>query len=1540
MEGFRLSPQQKRLWRQHTGQNWPYRAQALILIEGDLHAERLSAAIQEVVTKHEILRTTFHRLPGLTLPVQVITDHGLPSVQDYDFTGLDAREQHARVEALIEATRSRPFDFERGPLWHLSLIKLSSDAHLLLVVLPALCADTIGLYNLMRELGSAYAAGGRCPDSAQDVLQYADIAEWQNELLEGEEGEAGRAFWRGQKIAPWFSVKLPGEKLLSEPTDFEPQAVHWTVPSDLRSQLEALAIAHQTSISVVLLAGWLVLIGRLTGQSDLVIGLGGDGRKYDELRTALGLLAKYLPFPCRLDADASFRDIVIRVQDAAHALYEWEEFFSWEYLEPFVENHDRPAFFPICYDFTEQPAPLSAANVSFSLLQHTVYIDRFKVRLACVQQGDALNVTFDYNAHDYRAEAIQRLAEQFQTLLADAVRRPDAAFRELEMLSETQRQQVLVEFNQTRADVPADRCIHHLIEEQAARTPTAVAVKGNGQTLTYAELNAQAGLLARHLRSLGVGPGVLVGICLERSLETIVGILGILKANGAYVPLDPTYPQERLSFMLRDTQAPVLLTQQRLLEGLPEHHAQVVCLDQWMANESRGRGINESTDSWAPVPLDRFDRDVTVDSPAYVIYTSGSTGRPKGVLVTHRNLVHSTLARLTYYRQPVRGFLLLSSYAFDSSVAGIFWTLCQGGALVLPQSGLERDPSRLAALIAEHRISHLLSLPSLYSLLLAQSQPEQLASLQTVIVAGEACPEALTESHHRILPGAELFNEYGPTEGTVWSSVYQIRSPIVGGPVPIGRPIANTQIYLLDERLRPLPIGVAGELYIGGLGVAQGYLNRPELTAERFIPHPFSSEPGARLYKTGDWGRYRSDGTIEFLGRLDDQVKIRGYRIELGEVEAVLTQHPAVREAVVVAREDEPDQKRLVAYVVANVEPPTTSELRRFLKEKLPEYMVPATFVMLEALPRLPNGKVDRRALPMSDQARATLDTAFVAPRTPIEKILAEIWSEVLGITPIGVYDNFFDLGGDSILSLRIVAKANQVGLSMVPMQIFQHQTIAALAGVVGATRTIKAEQGEIVGHVPLTPIQRWFFEQDPIDPQHANMAMLLEVRQPLNWAWLEQALRHLLRHHDGLRLRFVRDASGWQQFIAASDESAPFTRVDLSEQSQAEQQEVMAAAAAALHASLDLSQGPLLRLALFDLGKQQPSRLLIVIHHLAVDAVSWQIFLEDLQTAYQQLSRGEPIKLPPKTTSFKYWAERLAEYAQVEALEQAKSYWLTMPWSRVTPLPVDYPAADDANTVASARTLSVWLDVEETRMLLQQVPKVYRTQINDVLLTALVQAFCRWTGASSLLIDLEGHGREDLFTEVDISRTVGWFTSLFPVLLEMDCTSDPGQALTSIKEQLRRIPDRGLSYGLLRYLSRDADVIQKLQTLPRPQVNFNYLGQFDQILPDSPLFGLARESSGPDRSPRGRRTHLLEVVGFVLDGRLQMDWTYSEKIHRQATVEQLAQEFVQALRSLIAHCQSPEAGGYTPSDFPEADLTPEELEDLLAVINEPVQES
>jgi non-ribosomal peptide synthase protein (TIGR01720 family) len=807
--------------------------------------------------------------------------------------------------------------------------------------------------------------------------------------------------------------------------------------------------------------------------------------------------------------------------------------------------------------------------------------------------------------------------------------------------------------------------------------------------------------------------------------------------------------------------------------------------------------------------------------------------------------------------------------------------------------------------------------------------------VRLVIVGGERIsPQTLRQWQTF---STSLVHAYGLTETTVTSTVYRLASHtelLESKELPIGKPIANTQIYLLDSHLQPVPVGVTGEIYIGGDKIARGYLNRPDLTAARFIANPFSEVAGSRLYRTGDMARYLPDGNLEFLGRLDRQVKLRGFRIELGEIETRLEEHPQVKQAVVQVKQDSLNRQRLVAYLVCDRISPTSNELRSYLKAKLPDYTIPSIFVLLDALPLTPNGKIDREAL-LAKEVTTTEREEVVTARNSVEETLVKIWTDVLPVNNVGVYDNFFELGGDSIVSLQVIAKAKDAGLQLTPKQIFAYQTIAELATVATKTATLKAEQGLVTGTLPLNPIQHHFFEQKFAEPHHWNQSAMLEVRDcdPLQSA---RALQYLWEYHDVLRSRFVETESGWHSIIEGLQQNLPFSVINLSELHPKKQKKTIEAIASKLQASLSLTEGQLMRVVCFDLGEKQPSRLLMIVHHLIIDGVSWRILLEDLETIYRQLTQQQTIQLPAKTTSYKQWAEELQKYAQSIGGKKELTYWLERlecTKNYLHTLPKDFRKGD--NTIASAATISVTLSEKETHSLLQEIPSTYQTQINDVLLTALVQAFGQWTGNDFILIELEGHGREDIFKNIDLSRTVGWFTSFFPVILNLRKNGQPGEALKTLKEQLRSIPDRGFNYGLLYYLNNDPSIRKKLQQFPQVEVRFNYLGRFDRVISDS-IFQPAKESTGLNQSPKGHRDCLLEINGAIALNRLRLDWSYSKTMYRETTIQKLADSYIEKLRSLIAHCQAPDAGGYTPSDFAEfqqSQWSDRDLEDITAVI-------
>jgi amino acid adenylation domain-containing protein/non-ribosomal peptide synthase protein (TIGR01720 family) len=1121
--------------------------------------------------------------------------------------------------------------------------------------------------------------------------------------------------------------------------------------------------------------------------------------------------------------------------------------------------------------------------------------------------------------------------------------------------------------NETGVSYPEHRCLHEMVERQVGQSPDAVAVVFEQERITYRELNDRANQLAYFLRASGVGPEVVVGICVERSIEMVVGLLGILKAGGAYLPIDPSYPLERISFMARDGRIRLLLTQRELAERLD------------LDGEMRGLDVFPLDAGWEQVaafPTTNLPNQVCPDSLAYVIYTSGSTGLPKGSMLHHRGICNRLVwMQHAYQLGAADAVLQKTSFSFDVSVWEFFWPLMTGARLVLARPGGHRDGAYLVEVIRRERITVLHFVPSMLQAWLPERGVEECRSLRLLVCSGEALGAGLRRRVEERMGWVELENLYGPTEASVDVTRWSCR---LGGEVeevPIGRPIWNTQMYVLGRELELLPTGVTGELYIGGVQLARGYAGRPELTAERFIPHPYSTRGGERLYQTGDLGRYSKDGEIDYLGRVDEQVKIRGYRIELGEVEAALSAVEWVRECVVAAREDEAGHKRLVAYVVSENEAPATtastpaalvSELRERLLKSLPEYMVPSSIIFLERLPLTANGKIDRRSLPAPDSSGVSRRPGYAPPRTEAEATLARIWGEVLGLERVGVRDNFFDLGGDSILSIQIVSRASAAGLRVTAKELFRHQTVEGLARAVGRGEAGEeggggagqawVEQGEVTGPVALTPIQRRFFSQGRARPEHFNQSVMLRVRADVGAGELRGAVRALLAHHDALRLRFLCDAGGeWQQSNAGLDEGFAagdvLHEVELGAVGEPERRAALEQAAGQAQRSLSLAGGPLLRALLIRLGAGEEPRLLIVIHHLAVDGVSWRILLEDLQAAYRQLRGGRRVELPPKTSSYQQWAARLTEYAAGERVEEEARYWREQPWGRAARLPRDREGGQ--NRRGDARQAVVALSREETRRLLQEAPAAYRTRIQELLLAALARVLCEWAGGEWVAVEVEGHGREVWAGGAELTRTVGWFTSVYPVLLGGARGGGYGELIKGVKEQLRGVPEGGMAYGVWRYLrggggragagaeggEMPAESGAESGAGAGAEVVFNYLGQLDQVLTggverdaeggEQLIVGAAGEWGGEGEDAEAERGWAHEINGAVAGGRLELRWGYSGQQYEAGTMERVAGRYREELVALIEHCREEGAGGRTPSDFPLARLTQAEVDRL-----------
>jgi amino acid adenylation domain-containing protein/non-ribosomal peptide synthase protein (TIGR01720 family) len=1473
-----------------------------------------------VVDRHPALRTSVV-WEGLERPLQCV-HRGLDfRAERLRWEAVEPDLEFARTEAFLQSERRRGIDLTLAPLMRITLIDLPNGERRFAWTFHHIMLDGWSLSLVLGEVLRAYKAiSHRQAPDFESPPPYERFVAW----LTRQSRPRAEAYWRdylnGLGSLASFGLRGPTNGSASRLGEHAKEELR--LASDLTAKLSAFARGLHVTLNTVVVGAWGLLLSRHARSADVMFGVTVSGRPSELLgiESMVGLFVNTLPIHVRVDSDRRVAEWLSEIQarQQEHQRHDWTPLVDIQRWagrpagEPFFESIVAFENYPIDEALLDGDGELEVAD--FKAFSRTNY----PLSVVC-SPGDELSVAISFNRAQFDAAAVRDLLARLEVVLRSLIADPGQVLGDVTLLTDAERRRLFAQPLGFVEEAARDACVHELFEAQARRTPDAVALECEGRRRTFAELDADADRLARRLRSWGVGPESLVGLCLERSAEMIVGLLAIWKAGAAYVPLDPDYPAARLTLVVEDARIRVVVTRDSLKELFSAEHVRLVRVDAIDAGSlDNGRDARPAMAS--------------SDNLAYVIYTSGSTGRPKGVMVEHRSVVNLWMGLKSRVYDGLddgpRRSSLNAPLVFDASVQQIV-SLLGGHCLHIVSDGARHDSDRLVRELREQPVDVLDCTPSHLELMVKAGllDPRADARPRVILVGGEMLSDTvwrrLVESE-----GLRAFNVYGPTECTVDATVCSL-SEAAGG-ASIGRPLPNTRAYILDHEQRPSAIGAVGELFLAGACLARGYMGDPRLTAERFTPDPFSSAAGARMYRTGDLARWEATDRLECLGRVDNQVKLRGRRIELGEIDSVLSTHESVAECATALREDAPGVKRLVSYVVARPgRVAAERELRSHIKAILPEYMVPSRIVDLDRIPLTINGKLDRTALPPPESARF-IESEYVAPSTAVEVTLAEIWRHVLGLDRVGVHDNFFELGGDSILSIQIVSRAGQAGLELKVKQIFEKQTIAELARAVEAIAPAPRADEPIDHDAPLTPVQHWFFAQSLDDPHHFNQSLLLEVDRELSDVVIEEAIAVLLEHHEALRLRFTRASTDWRQQRARGSSASPvLERIDLSDLKEPARLETLTARAAAIQAGLSLADGRMARAALFELGRERGRRLLLTIHHLAVDGVSWRILLDDLHLACRQRSRGEAIQLPRVATSYTGWAKRLERHVRSGGVNDEAPYWLALARSPRSTLPVDFHRGPNSN--ASAHSVLKSLDESTTLDLLRKANRPYRTETNDLLLAALAQTLAEWTGQDEAWIELEGHGREEILDGVDVSQTVGWFTSIFPVRLSVNPSDEPRGILTSVKEQLRSIPRRGVGYGLLRFLSDDAAGAELARTAS-PGIVFNYLGQADRVLaPADSHFRVADEKIGPDQAPNDLRPHQLSVNCVVSSGRLRIEWGFSANSYRRETVERLANGYARELERLVSHCASADTRGATPSDFPLARLDQSSLDRLVA---------
>lgn len=1419
--------------------------------------------------------------------------------QQEDISALKTNE----ILPYLRKKAKESFSLERGPLMRVQLLSRSEQEHFVLIVIHHIIFDGSSTLLLIKSLLGAYRnlSEGKGLEITSLSTSFNDFVEWEQAMLSSTEGEEHRAYWRKQLSGILPILEIPTDRPRFSSQGLEGQTYKSVLSPELTEQIKSFVQTHHVNLSIILLGIYKVLLYRYTGQEDIIVGMPTLGRPEERFDSQIGYFVNMVPIRSQVRDDQCFakfiKELQLTVVDGLdHAVYPFPVIVR-ELNGP-REQTNSPIFqTAFAYQNFLQSTSLQAIDDQRQNSLHIEFIEgihqegefEFALEIFDLDDHFVLNLKYDPDLYDH--STIQRMMGHYDKLAEEIMNDPNLTLGEYSLMSKEEQATILFDWNATQADYPKNHTIHQLFEEQVKRTPDNKAVIFEESNLTYRQLNDKANQLARVLRKKGVKPNSIVGIIAERSLVMIIAIMGILKAGGAYLPIDPEYPEDRIKFMLEDSQAVVLLTQSHQKEKCG-FDREVIDLD------------NEALYTGAVTNMEIINRP---NDLAYVIYTSGSTGKPKGAMIEHKNVVRLMFNdKIQFDFSQTDVWTMFHSYCFDFSVWEMYGALLYGGKLIMVSKMTARDTREYLMLLKREKVTVLNQTPTAFYNLIDEEMKcsNRQLNLRYVIFGGEALKPAKLKDWNIKYPKTELINMYGITETTVHVTYKKITQHEISLNISnIGRPIPTLTTYIMSPNMKLQPIGVIGELCVGGDGLGRGYIKQPELTAKKFVQNPY--RPEEIIYKSGDLARYLPNGELEYLGRIDHQVKIRGFRIELGEIESRLLKHETILETIVIAKEDHSGNKYLCAYIVGDKELNVT-ELRNYLSKELPDYMIPSYFIPLEKIPLTSNNKVDRKMLPDPDSS-ITTGAEYEAPRNDIEKILAQIWQEVLEVKNIGINDNFFALGGDSIKAIQVVARLQRFKLKLDVKSLLTNPEIKDLSKYV-VQDINEIEQGAVTGQVELTPIQEWFFERNLTNMHHYNQAVMLYNKHGLNEAALREVFQTIAEHHDILRSIYSIDKGEPVQTIRGIDKEL-FTLKVYDYTNDDNSAEKITKAANKIQSSIVLNNGPLLKLGLFKTS--EGDHLLIVIHHLAVDGISWRILMEDIQMAYAQAINNAVVKLPEKTDSYKVWAQKLKDYANNKQLMNEVSYWRNIENTPISPLPKDHEITNDK--VGNSELLTSIFAEEETEKLLRQVNQAYNTEINDILLTSLGLAIKDWSGIDKVLINLEGHGREQDLLNINIARTVGWFTSIYPVILDLSRTDDLSQQIISIKENFRQIPNKGIGYGILRYLTPQ-EAKGSIVLNRKPEIIFNYLGQFDQSI-NKDEFQSSRLSSGNTVSQQAERSYTIEINGVIVDGKLSITFDYNKNEYDKTTIQKLANSFNKHLKSIIEHCITKEEAQITPSD-------------------------
>ncbi|QDX94147.1 amino acid adenylation domain-containing protein [Brevibacillus laterosporus] len=1447
-------------------------------IVGDLNISTLQSAFTSIVHRHDVFRTTFC-LKNDEL-VQIVKD-------DVPFEMEVIQTTEPNVQEMISSF-IRPFDLHKDVLIRTLLICLPNKRHVLLMDMHHIIFDGLSMSVLTKELAALYDR----QELPSTKYQYKDYVYLKNKEFQLEKMGKQEAFWLENFAQNIPDLHLPIDYSRPSTLRFEGDRFIHTLDKELLGKLNVIAKDTGSTLFMVLLGAFYVLLTKYSNQEDIVIGTVSSGRTHPDTHALIGMFVNTLPLRMLPQKRKTVKEFLGEIKEYVgkvldHQEYPFDQLVQKLHLQR--DNSRNPLFDVLFTIENEKDTLLNLSGVTTVPYEIPTLVAKFDLALLAEQREEAFLLKWEYRTNLFSRETILRMSNHFTHVLEQLTTNLDIPIGSVELITKEEKEEILTVFNETYYPIHETNTFKERWEEQVRLTPNHTALVFEGKQLSYLEVNARANQLAISLRKKGVTPNAIVAIMAKPSFEMIIGLIGIVKSGAAFLSIDSEYPKDRIQYMLKDSRATILLTQSLLLKER-NFSGEIILLDQ--QEETSGEAGYQNLESI------HTEHDL-----AYVIYTSGSTGNPKGVMIEHKSLVNLCEWHNHHYHITARDRTTkYAGFGFDATVWEIFPTLMSGATLYILEEEARKDLHLLHTYMEENQITvAFLPTPICEQFMYVDNH-----SLRLVVTGGDKL-KSYKKTNYTVA------NNYGPTENTVVTTSCFVQEGITN--IPIGKPIYNTRAYVCNTENQLQPIGVEGELCISGSGLSKGYLYNEALTKEKFVDNPFRS--GEKMYRTGDIVKWLPDGNLQYIGRIDRQAKIRGFRIELGEIENRLLQHQAVFETVVVLKDDKKNNPYLCAYMVLDGTSCSIEDIREYLREHLAEYMVPTYLIPLSSLQLTQNGKIDLQALPDPKVSRSK-EEFIELPRNEVEKILTDVWKDILGIDEVGVNDHFFSMGGDSIKAIQISSRMHTYGMQVLVKDILEQHTIRKLQLFV-KQKTVLEDQGEITGETSLTPIQTWLFEQPLEIIQHFNQSYLFYSSDGLEAEIIRSVFAHICKHHDGLRTRYRLDEITKKMVATVSDSdkdsfefnSFPIKEID-------DWQSYYVNQAEKLQASMDISKGPLVKIAHFQ--TMYGDYLLIVIHHLIVDAVSWRVLLDDFIQGYECLVKQQKWDFPQKSTSFKTWSTKILEYAKGDDLLKEVEYWKKQ-WSEATPLPLDYES--EAHFAKHTGSVSCHLDKEQTESLLKKTNHAYNTEIGDILLTALSLSMKQWTGNDQTLVAMESHGREQI-VDADVTRTIGWFTSVYPVLLSVDPSGEIGRSLKEIKEIIRKIPNKGIGFGLLAYQSRE-EIKQQFVGYNKPDVCFNYLGQFSQM--NNQNFQLSTLSRGQEVHPDFNLGYNLILEGVIVEGELELHLYYNRKAFEEKTVQNLILHYQQNLLDIITHCMNKTETEITPSDCTSEDIDYETLE-------------